>query len=308
MSKTCTKCKINKNHSEFRPRMGPKANKDGLNSSCRQCERLAKREYDRRKKEANPLKFCYLCQQNKHCSLFYSTKKSWDKNGHKCKPCIETILRRAQEDSDLKQFEFLVQHKDNTKRCSKCRLFKDYSEFWNSKHTTDGFYSSCIGCTNASRSKFKERIRKNQKDWRQKNLPRARKLWNDWDKIKRKTDVSYRLRRNVMHAIVASIRNYSFSNNKTERLTKAIFDHLPYTSEELKSHIESLWEPWMNWGNYGKYDSEQLTWQIDHIIPQSKLTYDSMDHSNFIKCWNLSNLQPLETIANIKKSNKIIDI
>lgn len=84
------------------------------------------------------------------------------------------------------------------------------------------------------------------------------------------------------------------------------FQHLPYTLKELKTHIESLWEPWMNWENYGSYNKDYPTWQIDHIIPQSKLPFDKFEDENFQKCWALSNLRPLDTIANIKKSNKII--
>jgi hypothetical protein len=57
----------------------------------------------------------------------------------------------------------------------------------------------------------------------------------------------------------------------------------------------------MNWDNHGKYcldvwddnNSNTWTWQIDHIIPQSQLVYDSMAHPNFLKCWALSNLRPL---------------
>ena len=60
----------------------------------------------------------------------------------------------------------------------------------------------------------------------------------------------------------------------------------------------------MTWENYGKFDLNKKTWQIDHIIPQSLLLYDNLEHLNFIKCWALENLQPLETCANIKKSNK----
>lgn len=85
---------------------------------------------------------------------------------------------------------------------------------------------------------------------------------------------------------------------------ESCLQHLPYLVEELKSHIESLWESWMTWDNYGSYDYNRKTWQIDHIVPQSKLPYSSMNDENFQKCWALSNLRPLETIANIKKSNK----
>lgn len=76
--------------------------------------------------------------------------------------------------------------------------------------------------------------------------------------------------------------------------------------------MESQFEQWMTWDNWGNYNSEQWddrdistwTWHIDHIIPQSKLLYDSMDHSNFKKCWSLDNLRPLSAKANLIKHNK----
>ena len=58
----------------------------------------------------------------------------------------------------------------------------------------------------------------------------------------------------------------------------------------------------MSWENYGSY------WQINHIYPQSKLPYTSMEEENFKICWALSNLRPLEKITNIRKGNKINNI
>ena len=62
----------------------------------------------------------------------------------------------------------------------------------------------------------------------------------------------------------------------------------------------------MSWNNYGKYSSNNETWNIDHIIPQSLLPYSSMEEENFKKCWDLSNLRPLKSIENIRKSNKLL--
>lgn len=81
--------------------------------------------------------------------------------------------------------------------------------------------------------------------------------------------------------------------------------------QELHDHLESLFEPWMNWDNHGIYDvtswndddSSTWTWQIDHIIPQSKLPYTSMDDENFRKCWSLSNLRPLSAKQNVNDNN-----
>jgi len=77
--------------------------------------------------------------------------------------------------------------------------------------------------------------------------------------------------------------------------------------EDLKKHLESQFEEWMNWDNYGVYrvdgwddnDSTTWTWQIDHIIPHSSFKYSSMEDEEFKKCWDLSNLRPYSSKQNI---------
>ncbi len=82
------------------------------------------------------------------------------------------------------------------------------------------------------------------------------------------------------------------------------FEHLPYSIEELKEHLESLWESWMNWDNYGGYMNDpRKTWHVDHIKPQSSFNFRSMDDPELLECWALSNLQPLEKIENVRKNN-----
>jgi len=68
----------------------------------------------------------------------------------------------------------------------------------------------------------------------------------------------------------------------------------------------------MTWKNYGSYcvnlwddnDCSTWTWNIDHIIPQSKLPYISMDDDNFKICWALENLRPLSAKQNLIDGNK----
>lgn len=71
-----------------------------------------------------------------------------------------------------------------------------------------------------------------------------------------------------------------------------------YTINDLIEHLESKFESWMTWDNYGK-------WDIDHIRPKSLFNYEAPKDLEFKQCWALKNLQPLEHIANIKKSNHI---
>jgi len=56
----------------------------------------------------------------------------------------------------------------------------------------------------------------------------------------------------------------------------------------------------MTWDNYGN------KWVIDHIIPQVKFIYNSLDHPNFLECWKMENLRPLCKNKNLIKSDKLI--
>jgi hypothetical protein len=86
---------------------------------------------------------------------------------------------------------------------------------------------------------------------------------------------------------------------------ESVFKHLPYTVEKLKEHLENQFESWMSWDNYGgKSNDPRQTWQIDHIIPQSKFNFTEMTDPQFQECWALSNLRPLEKIQNISEGNR----
>ncbi len=112
----------------------------------------------------------------------------------------------------------------------------------------------------------------------------------------------YKLRGNVSQTIRAALKKQNSS-----KCGKSIFQYLPYTIEELKRHLELQFETNMTWKNYGKYcvktwddnDQSTWTWNLDHIIPRSDLTYVSMEDENFQKCWALKNLRPLWSKQNV---------
>lgn len=79
-------------------------------------------------------------------------------------------------------------------------------------------------------------------------------------------------------------------------------DLVDYTLEELKAHIENLFQPGMSWDNYGKYG-----WHIDHKTPVSSFNIGSYDCEDFKKCWSLENLQPLWAKDNLRKGNKLLE-
>lgn len=115
------------------------------------------------------------------------------------------------------------------------------------------------------------------------------------------SDPIKRLKHNVSKTVRNALKSRDISKNRSKT-----FEHLPYTAEQLKEHLEYLWEPWMNWDNYGgtATKKKRKTWQIDHIVPQKDFPYESLDDPLFLECWDLSNLRPLETIKNIRKGSK----
>ena len=59
-------------------------------------------------------------------------------------------------------------------------------------------------------------------------------------------DPIIRLRKNISHSVGVALK--TTNNTKNGGRT---FDYLPYTLQQLKEHLESQFEPWMNWDNYG---------------------------------------------------------
>jgi hypothetical protein len=145
-------------------------------------------------------------------------------------------------------------------------------------------------------------------DYRENNIEEIRKYQNERNKEKRKNDPVFKLRNNISQSIVKAIKRNG------SKKSGSILDHLPYTMESLREHLEKQFEPWMTWQNHGRYDtktwddndSSTWTWQIDHIIPQSILPYSSMEDENFQKCWALENLRPYSAKQNSLDSDRSI--
>ena len=80
------------------------------------------------------------------------------------------------------------------------------------------------------------------------------------------------------------------------------FDLIGCSPEELRQHLESLWQEGMSWDNYGTYVKDgPMTWHIDHIIPCD--SFDLTNETEQAECFNYENLQPLWAVDNIRKSN-----
>lgn len=137
-----------------------------------------------------------------------------------------------------------------------------------------------------------ERIKKQNKEYNQKNKSKH----NLYRSNRRKTDPIFRLSINARNLIRLTIKRGGY--NKTSKAANL----LGCTYEELKLHLESKFEPWMNWGNYGLYDNIQFNygWDLDHIKPLSSANSIEELH----KLFHYTNLQPLCSKVNrdIKKA------
>ena len=117
------------------------------------------------------------------------------------------------------------------------------------------------------------------------------RAYNRKYRAERRKCPTYRMRCCVSGAVLHALKKQGKSKEGPT------FSALPYTPMQLKKHIEKQFDDTMTWENYGEH------WEVDHIIPQAALQYDSFGHPNFLKCWRLENLRPLACTANRSKSN-----
>lgn len=209
-----------------------------------------------------------------------------------------------------------------SKLCSKCKLVLPVTNFSKNKKASSGINYSCKLCRKASYIQNKSKVladaakyyKENRdqiirrqaiyqalhsearasylKKWRASNLENRRAYENGWQKVKRKTDPTHRLKRNMSTAIYNSLVHGKGKNNSSWQSL------VGYTISELRHELESKFQENMTWDNYGK-------WHIDHIVPLDYFKVTDYDDPNFKVAWGLSNLQPLWAIDNMKKSNKL---
>jgi len=159
-----------------------------------------------------------------------------------------------------------------------------------------------------SKPEVKERKRKNHKKWyeknkekwnqyikdyREKNIEKIREVKRNYERHRKSTDPIYKLINNFRTAIYQVLKENNVQKNGH------YFEVLQYTPDELISHLENQFKDGMTWDNYGD-------WHVDHILPISIHNIQEIGDDEFMKCWSLSNLQPMWGEDNIRKSNKVL--
>lgn len=268
MKKICSKCHKEKELYEFR-----KTNKykGGYCSFCKECDINRKKEWvksgDKRLQDfivTHRTKVCNCCKLIKQVSDFSNNKHTASGLDAKCKVCTQKrdkILREKNIDIKI----------DGVKICKKCNIEKDINNFSKSKKHKDGIKNTCKICNKDYYNIFYKNKR------------------NAYLSKRRKIDPLFRLITSIRNAIKKSINNGKYSKKKhTEQILGCSF-------KQLKLHIESKWEPWMNWDNYGKFNGQpKYGWDIDHKKPLSLATTEV----EIIELNHFLNLQPLCSYVN----------
>ena len=161
--------------------------------------------------------------------------------------------------------------------------------------------------------KNKEKKKEYDKKYRLKNKEKIKEYLLKNKEYKKEYDKEYNskpetqeLRRNRINNRYNTDINFRILAICRARLSRALkgnsksastMELIGCTVDELRRHIESNFEPWMNWENQGLGG-----WDIDHI--KACFHFNMEDPKQQRACFHWSNLQPMEHIANIKKGTR----
>ena len=214
-----------------------------------------------------------------------------------------------------------------SKNCCKCKVEKVLECYGKLSKSPDGLRYDCSDCRKEYRSKIKDHVKeKNQlyyeknkeillvknKIYREENkdtINSQRKEYRNREEIKihnkekqkeylpirkikiqerRKSDLNFK-----MSEILRSKIHKMLKNQKTSYANLIGCD-----VDFLKKWLEFRFTEEMNWNNFGSI------WQIDHILPINGFNFTNELDKRV--CFHWTNLQPLTSIENRQKSDKLL--
>ena len=241
-------------------------------------------------------KVCSKCGELKESTEFNKDKTKKDGLKGYCRACASAENRRRRLEDPEKEKERCRRWRLNNKEklrqskheyycrnCDRIRAAINRYRFENPEKVR----AIANKCSINWKRKNPDRVRANEKSWRVKNKDKIKEKYNRWisDPSRR---TKYLLIKHIRAAIRAALVNGS--EFKFENV-------VGFSIQQLKEHLESQFCQGMSWENMGQ-------WHIDHIKPVVLFDIDSMDSPDMKACWNLSNLQPLWGIDNIRKHAK----
>ena len=152
------------------------------------------------------------------------------------------------------------------------------------------------------REKHKEEIKKYKKTYRVANKNKIKtygKTYFKTNKHKIKDRKSYQYKTDIKFKLSILLRcRLSCALKNNQKNGSAVRD-LGCSIPELKTYLESKFQPGMTWDNHGN-----TGWHIDHIKPLA--SFDLSDRKQLLEACHYTNLQPLWAKDNLSKGNKSI--
>ena len=184
--------------------------------------------------------------------------------------------------------------KDNEEKIAK-RMKRYYKD--NRKHLKQ--YGEQYRNDNPKRIKeYRSQWVKDNPDYQKQWVNEHPDYYNNYQKYKCKTDLKYNLNRKISRAIGISLkRTKSIKSNKNGRHWELLVD---YTLADLIKRLNKTMPLGYTWQDYL---SGEL--HIDHIIPVSAFNFTKPEHTDFKRCWALSNLRLLPVKENLIKYNHL---
>lgn len=204
------------------------------------------------------------------------------------------------------KIEHIIENEIEKKRCGYCKTFLPLNDFCKNPQTSDGLESRCRECNSGIRKRTRPQRRLTEKSWVSRNPEKVRAYKKKYRETHPETmkAIYNRRAKKILSTVEGKLNNimrmtikYSLDGNKNNVAWHSL---VPYTTEELKTHLESQFKEGMNWDNHTKFG-----WHIDHVRPITSFNITSPEDDEFKKCWSLENLQPLWWHENLKKQNKI---
>lgn len=233
-------------------------------------------------------KICNKCKEEKGLCDFYNYKKSKDGKRTICKKCMNKINSEYVNNNREKVKKIKDKYVNNNK--DKVKMSKQKWEFMNPDYKKNHY-------TQNKDTYIKNSLKNYNKN--KDSILKKRKIYYNDNKENIFLSIYEKYRKNPLFRLKISVRNRIrvFLKNKNTPKKNKTFDIIGCDPIFLKEFLEKKFFDGMSWDNYGLYG-----WHIDHIIPLSS----AKNEEEMLKLCHYTNLQPLWSKDNLKKSNKII--
>ena len=280
LTKICSKCRIEKPLQDFHKDITAVL---GHKPSCKECTKKYSADYAIRKSEELKTRHKRVAEKKKEINRLK--------------------IEKAKKERD----EYWNNLK--TRKCARCGVEKDISNFPSRGDRPDRYRATCRECLQKQQREYNQKyweknksilIEKN-KQWREENTNRVkeslseyrknnleyfREYGSKYRKERKEKDLSFKMLCNIKRRMLIALQKQSASKSDTT------FNLSGMTGSELYLYLKSL-----------GYNSE--IHHIDHYLPLARFNLTQLEHQ--MVAFYYLNLQPLEASDNIRKKDSLPD-